>query len=304
MRISSVTFRWIGLAAAGLTLSGCVSQDQYNALKLERDRMAEQLVTAQHDAAASKSAADAYKTQLDALAANGSASTGLVANLSAQVAALQAERDELNRKYADALNRPVVGPSALPPKLTDELNAFAQQNPDLVDFDSARGIVKFKSDVVFNVGDATLTAKARDVIDRFAKILNSASASQYELMVAGHTDNAPVHNPATINAGHKDNWYLSSHRAISVSSELQKTGVSPSRIGVVGYADQHPIASNASESGKAQNRRVEVLILPTTVKIAAPSGVATSGKKDSAKTAGARLNKDSASTPTGPVLNK
>lgn len=304
MRISSSTFRWIGLAAVGFALTGCVSQDQYNALKLERDRMAEQLVTAQRDASTSKSAADAYKAQLDQLAAGAGSSQGLVANLSAQVAALQAQNDELNRKYQDALSRPVAGPTALPPQLTSELNAFAQQNPDLVDFDSARGIVKFKSDVTFNVGDATLTAKARDVIDRFAKILNSAGASHYELMVAGHTDNAPVHNQATINAGHKDNWYLSAHRAISVSSELQKTGVSSARIGVVGYADQHPIASNASESGKQQNRRVEVLILPTTVRNAAPTGVANNGRKEAARPAAGKLNKDSASTPTGPVLNK
>src|SRR5436305_217902 len=83
-------------------------------------------------------------------------------------------------------------------------------------------------------------------IDRFARILNSPGASQYELLVAGHTDSAPVHNPVTIQNGHKDNWYLSSHRAITVGSEMIKTGVNAARLGVVGYADQHPIASNSS----------------------------------------------------------
>ena len=43
-------------------------------------------------------------------------------------------------------------------------------------------------------------------------------------------------------------------------------GVSGNRLGVVGYADERPVASNATETGKAQNRRVEVLILPTSAR--------------------------------------
>jgi chemotaxis protein MotB len=304
MRISSVTLRWIGFATLATLVGGCVSQDQYNALKLDRDRMAEQLVSAQRDASQAKSAADAYKNQIDQLAAAGPTKDALVLNLTQENSSLKAQNDELNRRYQELLARPANGPAALPQPLTNALTAFAQQNPDLVDFDSARGIVKFKSDVVFNVGDATLTAKAREVIDRFAAILNSAAASQYELLVAGHTDNQPVHNPATINAGHKDNWYLSAHRAIAVSNELQRTGVNSARIGVVGYADQHPIASNASESGKQQNRRVEVLILPSTVHGSAVSPALAGSKREGTRTAPKALNKDTASAPNGPILNK
>jgi chemotaxis protein MotB len=187
--------------------------------------------------------------------------------------------------------------------LNNELTAFAQENPDLVDFDSARGTVKFKSDVVFAVGDATLTGKAKEVIDRFAKILNSANASQYELLIAGHTDNQPVRNRATIAAGNKDNWYLSSHRAISVGDELMKNGVNQARVGVIGYADQRPIASNSSPTGQQQNRRVEVLILPNAVH--SPQAVAEgSVSKSNAKQAAVRINKDSAGASSGPYPGK
>src|SRR5206468_8868986 len=103
--------------------------------------------------------------------------------------------------------------NALPEPLTNELRAFAAANPDLVDFDAARGIVKFKSDVTFATGSADVTPKAKEAIDRFAAILNSGAASGYELVVAGHTDNTRVVNEKTIAAGHKDNWYLSAHRA-------------------------------------------------------------------------------------------
>jgi chemotaxis protein MotB len=205
------------------------------------------------------------------------------------------------------MNRP-AGAAALPPALTNELSAFAQQNPDLVDFDAAKGIVKFKSDVTFATGSAELRPQAKEAITRFAQILNSPTASGYELMVAGHTDNTSVVNPATIQAGHKNNWYLSAHRAISVGNELMSHNISSQRMAVTGYADQRPIASNASESGKEKNRRVEVLILPTQIKstVAGGSAVPAAAKK-------AGLNKDAPApsnpgstvkTEQGPAFNK
>ena len=162
-----------------------------------------------------------------------------------------------------------------------------------MEFDAARGIVKFKSDVTFNSGDAELSARAKDVIDRFAAILNSPAAAGYELLVAGHTDNTPVANPETIRKGHKDNWFLSAHRAISVARELMNKDVRASRLGVAGYADQHPVASNSSDAGRAQNRRVEVLILPSTIHV----GSAGSPSRNTLKPVAPKLNKDS----TGPV---
>src|SRR5258707_213996 len=110
---------------------------------------------------------------------------------------------------------------------------------------------KYTADFTFATGSDTITDKAKAAISRFATILNSDAARSYELMVAGHTDNTPVVNPQT-KAHHPDNWYLSSHRAISVGDELIKHAVSPQRVAVVGYADQRPIATNGTTDGKAQ----------------------------------------------------
>jgi len=281
---------FISIALLGLTsfmvAGGCVSQEKYNAVKLDRDRYAEQLGQAQTDASSARSEADAYKNQLSNLASGGNSKEAMILNLTNQNGELQRQLDDLNRKYADAA-RNVGGP--LPVALTNELSAFAAQNPDLVDFDAARGIVKFKSDVTFSPGSAVVTDKATAAISRFAQILNSPAAAGYELMVAGHTDNTAVVNPATLNAGHKDNWYLSAHRAISVGKALTSDGVNAQRLAVTGYADQRPVASNGSESGKAQNRRVEVLILPTQVR----GNTVASVPASTAKPAKAKFNKDS-----------
>ncbi len=292
--------RIIGIAALSLFLTGCVSQEKYNALKLDRDRYAEQLGQAQQDASTARSEADAYKNQLASIMNAQGGRDGMIQNLTAQNSDLQRQLQDINKRYADALNHVGQG-NALPEPLSNALTDFARQNPDLVDFDAARGIVKFKSDVTFSPGSSELTAKAQSAIDRFAQILNSSEASKYELMVAGHTDNTRVVNPATIAAGHKDNWYLSAHRAIAVGEALMSNHVNPQRMAMTGYADQRPIASNASAAGRAMNRRVEVLILPTTVRSAvvetashriAPAKAAPILNKD-----GVMLNKDAAVDP-------
>jgi len=294
--------QWLGMAAIGISLTGCVSQEKYNAVKLLADQRAQELAQAQADSERDRTAAEAYKSQLDQIASGNNTQGAMIANDAQQIAALTGQLSDIRAKYEDELNKsPQVvmmgGGSALPAPLTNELNQFAADNPDLVDFDARRGIVKFKSDVTFPPGSTKVSDRAKEVLQRFASILNSGVAANYELMVAGHTDNTPITRPATLRQGNFDNWYLSAHRAISVAAELVANGVRKTRLGVAGYADQRPIASNATEAGKAQNRRVEVLILPTQV---GSGEVASSGDAEP-RAASHRirpeLNKDSDSSP-------
>jgi chemotaxis protein MotB len=293
---------FLGLAALSFALTGCVSTDKYTAVKLENESLRSQLGDAASKAQAAQAQAQAYQSQLQALVNGAGSKDELLKNQADQIALTQAQLAELNAKYQDALNK-VGSQVALPAVVTNALDEFAKQNPDLVDFDAARGIVKFKTDFTFATGSDVVTEKAKAAIGRFAQILNSEAARGYELMVAGHTDNTPVNNPAT-KAQHRDNWYLSSHRAISVGEEMMKHQVNPQRIAVVGYADLRPIAPNTTVAGKAQNRRVEVLILPSTVRSNAVASSSNSTPKTSnSKHHAADLNKD-AVAPSGPVLNK
>ena len=260
--------RFAGVAALGLISAGCASPEKYNALRLENEGLRVQLDRASADSAAARAQAAAFKSQSDQLMAGTGGQADLSKNLMDQNANLQAQLSDVTAKYNDAMAR--IGQSQpLPAALTSELTTFADQNPDLVEFDAKTGVIKFKSDVTFNSGDAQLQPTAQTAIARFASILNSPAASSYELLVAGHADNAKV-SPSTAARGHKDNWYLSAHRALSVAEALQKQNVNPKRIGAVGYGEYRPVASNDSKPGMAQNRRVEVLILPTTVKDTAP----------------------------------
>lgn len=255
-------YRLLATVGLGMLLAGCVPQEKYNALRLERDQLAERLAQCQNEASAARAEAESYRNQLNQIMSAGGNLQALVNNLTQQVADLQARNDELNRLYSEALARAGQGGmAALPAALTSALTDFAAQNPDLVEFDPATGIVRFKSDVTFASGDATLSPRAREVLGRLAQILNSDTARGFDLMLAGHTDNVRVANPETVRRGHKDNWYLSAHRAISVREELERQRVGAGRMAVVGYADQRPTASNATADGRQANRRVEVLML-------------------------------------------
>jgi len=310
--------KWLGLATLSFvlisSLVGCVPQEKYNAKALENSALTEQLNNAQQEQATAKAQAAAYKSQLDALNQQLTTDEAVRTNLESQNKDLASQVAGLDAKYKDSLNNPpkidqnfytqnAGASNALPAPLSNALSEFAAANPGLVEFDAARGIVKFKSDVTFATGSAELTPAAKNVIDKFATILNSPAAAEYELQVAGHTDNVPVTNPATIAAGHKNNWYLSAHRAIAVGSELMAQNVGKGRIVVAGYGDQRPIADNGTAEGRKLNRRVEVLILPTRhIGSAVTAGASdVPAKRRPTK---AVMNKDSATVDTTPELNK
>ena len=86
--------------------------------------------------------------------------------------------------------------------------------------------------------------------------------------VAGNLQNYPASTIQVI--GHTDsdgdavyNQQLSERRAGSVAGILMNAGVTPSRLQTIGRGESQPVASNLNETGKAQNRRVEIVILPT-----------------------------------------
>lgn len=300
--------RLLALGVVGLLFTGCVSRDQYEAVKMERNSLAEQLATAQTSSSADRAAAEAWKSQQERLITAGNDQEKALLLANREIAERDSRYRELQGKYEAALNNQgqIVMGAALPQEIAGPLDALAKENAPFVEFDAARGVLKLKSDVTFDKGSANLTLKAKEVVDKVATILNSASARNYEFLVAGHTDNTPVSNPATIAAGHKDNMYLSSHRAISVAKELVAQRVSAQRIGYIGFGDQRPVASNTTSEGQSRNRRVEIMISPTTVK-SSPGIADTGAAAPAAKKATPALNKDTVTGGTveqRPIITK
>ena len=110
--------------------------------------------------------------------------------------------------------------------------------------------------MLFQTGRYQVTERARVVLGKVAKVLNAHP--EIEFMVEGHTDNVPYHQGVLL-----DNWDLSVKRATSVIRILQEQyGVPPSRMTAAGRGEYIPIATNASDEGRASNRRTRIVILP------------------------------------------
>jgi len=110
----------------------------------------------------------------------------------------------------------------------------------------------------FDSGSARLKASALPALDRIASIL---AVRTCRLRIEGHTDNIPIHT-----ARWASNWELSTARSTElVQLLIQRYRFTPDRLAAAGYAEFHPIASDATPEGRAQNRRVDVVILRETI---------------------------------------
>lgn len=119
--------------------------------------------------------------------------------------------------------------------------------------EGALGItVDINASVLFAPGDANLDVGAISALTAMAKIL---APTDFPITVEGHTDNTPISTPQF-----PSNWELSGARASSVVRLFIDNGVDPRRLTATGYADQRPIADNATPEGRARNRRVAITI--------------------------------------------
>ena len=255
-------FKMLGLSSAfafAFVAGGCATNHDHRAALAERDAFADQAKKFEAVAYSARAEAQVYKAQLQAKQRDDGSKDGTIAALQKRNRALETQLDSVNGEFQvfkENANRP------LPSHLEGELENFARNNPELLSYDREAGVIRFASDVTFGPGSAELTGNAAQAAKSLAGILNGSSAREFDLMVTGHTDNKPVTKSETIRKGHKDNWYLSSHRAIAVGEALRDAGVNATRIAVVGYADQRPAATNTTANGRATNRRVEVVIVP------------------------------------------
>ena len=150
----------------------------------------------------------------------------------------------------------------LPPELDKQLRELAEANPEIMEYQPKYGMVKLKSDLTFDKGSDEVAAGAKEALAKFVQIMNGSVAAKYNVYVAGHTDDLPIVKEET-RRRHPDNWYLSVHRAVAVEKDLATEGLTPERIGAMGFGEYHPVAPNAANKrGNAVNRRVEIWIVP------------------------------------------
>ncbi len=121
-----------------------------------------------------------------------------------------------------------------------------------VDEDGTRSAVTFRGDEMFVAGQARLNARIVPVLAKVAAEIGQVPGA---VNVVGHSDNRPIRTGAF-----PDNQVLSERRAAAVAEVLEAHGVERHRLKVEGRADAHPVADNTTSTGRARNRRVDIVV--------------------------------------------
>lgn len=125
-----------------------------------------------------------------------------------------------------------------------------------VAFDPAAGTitVTLPNAILFDSGKAAFKKATSTELDHIRSVLRQRYANR-KIDVVGHTDSDPIKKSKW-----KDNWELSAQRALTVARYLIARGIPDEKVRAVGCGAARPIASNRSASGKAKNRRVEIVV--------------------------------------------
>jgi len=119
-----------------------------------------------------------------------------------------------------------------------------------IGINDGRMVIQLSSNVLFDVGRAKLSKDGKTAVEEVAEVLKTIDGRKFQ--VAGHTDNQKGRN-----------WTLSYQRARSVFDVLVKAEMNESLLSIAAYGEYSPVASNDTPEGQDANRRIEIVLLPT-----------------------------------------
>lgn len=262
MKISKTIF---AMALACLALTGCVSNKKYNELQLQYNTLQDDYRTTRESLIECNAESKNLTSQNEQLRG---ALTSLKSTLDQSMNQNQQSNvniaklvDEINasNKYIKQLVDAKSKSDSLNIALTNRLTR-SLSNDELRDVDVKvlKGVVyiSLADNMLFKSGSYEISPKAKETLDKIAKIIKDYS--DYDVLVEGNTDNVPISKTNI-----RNNWDLSALRASSVVQYLQDyCGVNPSRLSAAGRGEYNPLTDNDTETGRARNRRTEIIITP------------------------------------------
>lgn len=212
------------LALGGVLAVGtaCISQNDFNRLQIENDRLATLAETRR---------IELERAQAELLKAKVVADT----------------HEETADIYKDWVNR-------LESQVTDMRLTDVTVHSDPT---TGTSQINLANTILFDSGSIEIKPNGLTALSELATTLKEAPGI---LRIEGHTDSQPVKS-ATVKQHSKDNWQLSVNRSLAVLRHLLGQGVPPEKLSVVGYGQHHPLETNGPK-GNRVNRRVEILFVP------------------------------------------
>lgn len=173
------------------------------------------------------------------------------AKLAAEMQATEAELLKL-RKQREASEKRLAAFR----KLTEKFRSLVDTGKLKVSFRNGQMVLELPSGVLFSSGQATLSSGGEAALQEILDVLGEFKNRRF--LIAGHTDNIPVKSRKF-----KNNWLLSTARAVSVVTYMtDKAQFAAANLAAAGYGEFAPVADNATDEGRAKNRRIEIILVP------------------------------------------
>lgn len=250
-----------------LLASGCVTTRTYE--------------TKAAEARASEERAAKLQAERDALAKGLDGSTALVSELKKRleklgqnVELLTSERGQMAgaldeaKQRLEELRKQKAAAEAMAATfhtLMDRLRSMIDAGKLKVVMRKGRMLIALPNDILFDSGKTAVRPEAQAALTEVAQVL--ASIGGRDFLVAGHTDNVPIHTERFAS-----NWELSAGRALEVTKFLVSRGMAPERLAAAGYGEFDPVASNDSAESRALNRRIEIILQPNLAELPSIDG--------------------------------
>ena len=262
----------VALMFAGVLLSSCVSQKKFTELEeLQQntknllDAATVKLNTCNEEKEATMASLETLREQNQFLKAN---NQDLINNIGNLTTLSQKGADNLERslesmkekdlriqRMQDAVTKKDSVTLALVTSLKGVLGNLSDED---IEINVEKGVVyvSISDKLLFRSGSYTVTARAKEVLGKVAKVVNDKP--ELEFMVEGHTDNVPIKADGIL-----DNWDLSVKRATAVVRILENDfGVASARMTAAGRSYFAPVADNDTAENRAKNRRTRIVVLP------------------------------------------
>lgn len=262
----------ITILLGGLMTASCVSNKKYSALETQHKDLAELYQKGQLDLAESRTKIKSLEDQLESERKNNATLKEAYAKLQASLDKSISQNaqgnvnisklvDEINasNKYIQHLVNTKNKSDSLNLILTNNLTrSLSREELKDVDVQVLKGVVyiSLADNMLYKSGSYEISDRAGETLSKIAKIIQDYK--DYEVLIEGNTDSDPISKPNI-----RNNWDLSALRASSVVQALQNTyGVDPKRLTAGGRGEFNPIADNSTATGKARNRRTQIIITP------------------------------------------
>lgn len=163
------------------------------------------------------------------------------------------------RKVADLDKEQVERILRAEEQLQRGLGSYLENNQLGIQRDKQRLTLQLSDKILFDSGSEEIKPQGLEVLKTVGDVLK-ARVDQLNIQIGGHTDNIPVRGK-TGPLG--SNWGLSAARAVNVVRFFEnQVGLDPKRLSAVGYGEFRPVADNDDAGSRAQNRRIEIVLLP------------------------------------------